>query len=207
MITSLTQPRPRQIYRRNLSIPEVWPLAIVVLVLFRCCLATTSLNQIEPAVELPTSSGSGCVPNNRHYTITINKDNKLFFNVEDEPYRSTIIEQVASLHSIRLTPLQQQELHRLPYLGMDVRRLPEYFSSSQTQRYALLKMGIPTAQLEEYLDATRRVYRECAGKPIFCFVRADKNTPFSAIRPIIRLLQQHNINRFNLRTSMPAETL
>jgi biopolymer transport protein ExbD len=84
---------------------------------------------------------------------------------------------------------------------MDVRRLPEYFSSSQTQRYSLLKTGIPTAQLEEYIDVTRRVYRECVGAPSYCFIRADKKTPFAAIRPIIQLLQQHNINRFNLKTT------
>lgn len=202
MTSILQHSRPHQIHRRNLSIPEVWPLAVVVLVFLRCCLATTSLKQTEPEVDLPITSGNSCLRDNRHYDVTISKDNRLFFNVEDEPYRTMVIEQVASLHGIRFSSLQRQELHRLPYLAMDVRRLPEYFSSSQAQRYALLKTGVPAGQLGEYIDATRRVFRECAGKPSFCFIRADKKTPFAAIRPIIHLLQQQNINRFNLRTTM-----
>jgi biopolymer transport protein ExbD len=201
MVSILRQPRPRQIHRRNLSVPEVWPLAVALLVVLCFCLSIGQIRHMEPNVDLPTSSGSGCFPEGRHYNITISIDNKLFFNVEDEPYRTMVVEQVASLYGLRFTPLQQQELHRLPYLGMDVRKLPEYFSSSQTQRYALLKMGIPTAQLEQYIDATRRVYRECAGTPSFCFIRADKKTSFAAIRPIIQLLQQQNISRFNLRTT------
>ncbi|HEX8427180.1 MAG TPA: hypothetical protein VF639_12870 [Hymenobacter sp.] len=166
------------------------------------CLSIGQIRHMEPDVDLPTSSGSGCFPYNRHYNITVSKDNRLFFNVEDEPYRTMVIEQVALLHGIRFTPSQRQELHRLPYVGIDVRRLPEYFSSSQTRRYTLLKTGIPTEQLGEYIDATRRVYRECAGVSSFCFIRADKKTPFAAIRPVIQLLQQHNINRFNLRTTI-----
>lgn len=157
---------------------------------------------MEPNVDLPTSSGSGCFPENWHYNITLSEDNRLFFDVEDEPFRTMVIEQVAALHGIRFTPLQHQELHRLPYIGIDVRRLPEYFSSSQTRRYALLKTGIPTEQLGEYIDVTRRVYIECAGQQSFCFIRADKNVSFPAVHSIIHLLQQHNINRFNLRTTM-----
>ncbi|WP_375434753.1 biopolymer transporter ExbD [uncultured Hymenobacter sp.] len=201
MVSILTQPRRRQIHRRNLSIPEVWPLAIVVVVLFRCCLAITPLKHMGPDVDLPTSSGITCLPDMRRYVITISKDNKLFFDVEDELYRTIVIEQVALLHSIRFTLPQQQELHRLPYLAIDMRRLPEYFSSSRTQRYALLETGIPAEQLEEYIDATRRVYLERAGLQSFCFIQADKKTPFANVRPIIQLLQKRNINRFYLRTT------
>ena len=201
MLPILTQPRPRQIHRRNLLLPEVWPLAVVLLVFFRFCLATCPIRPLEPVVDLPTSSGSGFIRDSKYYGITINKHHKLFFGIEEEPFRTAVIEQVAALHGVRLTPFQRQELQQMPYMGLDVCRLPEYLSTPRIQRYALLRTGIPTDQLAEYIDATRRIYMERAAKPSFCFLRADKKTSFAAIKPIMKLLQQHKINRFNIRTN------
>ncbi|MBO0360049.1 biopolymer transporter ExbD [Hymenobacter sp. BT186] len=201
MLPIFTQPRQRQIHRRSLLMPEVWPLSIALLVLLRFCLTTGQIKALEPSVDLPTSSGFICIPESEYYDITINKYHKLFFSIRDEPYRTAIIEQVAALHGVMFTSSQRQELRRMPYMGIDVRRLPEYFAASRAQRYTLLKTGIPASQLGEYIDATRSTYMKRAGKSSFCFLRADKKTSFAAVKPIMHLLQQRKIKHFNIRTN------
>ena len=199
--------RPR-LPRIAITLPDMGPLAGIVLALVAFHVPNSLFVEPEPRVEVPISSGSGCGLRNDVYTITIDKKSHFFFglSLDKRQYQTAIIERVAAAHGINLTTWQRGELQKFPYMGMDVQQLPSYFALPKAQRYALMKTGIPFGsnnnQLEEYIDAARCIYTTQKGMPIFCSIRADVHTPFAPLRKLINILQEQNINRFNLKTRM-----
>lgn len=211
-MTDLQLPRLRLLSRPRIDAPDMGPLAGVVFTLVAFFMSTSHFAPREPTVQIPTAHYAGCrmEPSGYAITITINQRNRVFFALDDPAYQALTIQAVAARHGIHFTTRQQQELQKLPYLGMDVRRLPEYFAASRLQRYAILKSGVPAKQLAEYVDAATELYCTQAEKPLFCHIRADERLPFAQFKRITNMLQQRNINRYQLNTyglARPAEML
>lgn len=203
MDTSLHLPCLRLYSRRNkIANPDMGPLAGVVFTLVSFFMATSYFAPREPIVQLPEDyyDGNCMMEPSSTFTITINKDNRIFFAIGNEYYQTGIIAAVAAKYSVRFTAQQPQELQKLPYIGMDVRRLPEYLAAPRMQQYSILKSGVPVDQLAEYIDATRGAYSAHERKPVFCHIRADKQIRFAKFKRITNVLQQRNINRFSLDT-------
>jgi biopolymer transport protein ExbD len=202
MAVGLSLKIPRKI--RRTSTTEVWPLSIAVLMVVCFYLMTGHIKQPEPLVELPTSSGV-CVPSLITYDITIDKDNRIYFSIEDKKIQAAVIQHVASQHTVRLNKQQFQELNKLPYIGMDVRLLPAALAMPRIKRYSL-QQGLPCTtsnnQLSELIGVARILYPTLTGRTISCAIRIDKRVPFAQVRTLIKILEHHNVTRFSIKTTM-----
>jgi biopolymer transport protein ExbD len=202
MVSSLLLRIPRKVRRTGTA--EAWPLSIVVIMLVCFHLMTGHVKQPEPLVTLPTSSGV-CVHSSTTYDITIDKDNRVYFSIEDRKIQSAVIHYVANQHAVQLNKQQFQELSQLPYIGMDVRLLPAVLAMPRIKRYSL-QQGLPCSssnnQLSELIGVTRTLYPALTDRAIYCTLRIDKRVPFAQVRTLIKTLKHHNVTRFNIKTYM-----
>jgi biopolymer transport protein ExbD len=173
-------------------------------------LSTSYFTSPEPYLQLPRSSVSVCIkiPEGISGIISIDKQKRLSFSF-DEPYQSEIIKRIAARHGVHFTSAQLVDLNKMPFLSLDVRRLPEYFLLSVNQRSKINMLGIPSElnndandQLAECIATALSIIDEAKAKTPIFIIRADASLESYEVQRVISLLQQHNVNRIILATNL-----
>ena len=126
---------------------------------------------------------------------------------------------------VACTPEQKKDLVAQSQIGIPVKSLPDYLSRSHEDQIALLKTtGIPTDSLQNredkmsefqlWVKAMKNGYKEwyndlsdaekteVSSAKLEINIKADKSTPYSAVKVVIAELQDINESRYKLVTQL-----
>jgi biopolymer transport protein ExbD len=179
-----------------------------VLLIFFVLTATVKPQETAP-IKMPFSLSEKTVPDANIMTVLIAEDSRIFFNIDNGPdtilkYRPKILSEMGRRYNIEFTP---QELRRFEKantsFGVPIQSMKAYLKAKNMEEKGELETGIPIDSTDNQLAMWILCTRAINPAAQTC-IKGDAEVDFPVVRKVLDILQDKNVNRFNLITSLQA---
>lgn len=185
--------------------PMVDTFAVILIFL----LLTSQMRSPEPAsVDMPFSISETPIPDFNSMTFLISNDNKVFFNIDNGSdttyqFRSKILEEMGKAYNIEFTEKELTLFEKYPSpIGLPIQNLKGFLNANSAERKSM-ETGIPVDSADNQL-AMWILYARQVNPIVKATIKGDSDTEFPAVQKVLSILQEKNVNRFNLVTSLEA---
>jgi biopolymer transport protein ExbD len=186
---------------------DMTPMVDLFSLLLTFFMLTATMKPSEPApVDTPASISEKPTPDKNIMTITIAKDNRVFFNVDNGPdtilhFRPKILELMGQRYSIVFTPqeLRYFEKNSVPF-GVNIRDFKAYLASKESEKLKFEK-GIPIDSTDNQL-ALWILFSRQVNPTAQSLIKGDNDVEYPTVKKVLDILQDKNVNRFSLITSL-----
>ena len=202
--------------KKSLSPPNIdmTPMVDTLCVVLTFLMLTAQMRQPEPVdVDTPFSISETPIPDFNQMTFLLSVDGHVFMNFDNGPdtllkYRPKVLEEMGNLYGIEFTEEELRTFERFPSsLGIPMQNMQEFLRYSGNNVYRDdLQVGIPIDSADNQLSMWILCARQ-VNPNIRASIRGDANTNFSFVETILDILQDRNVNRFNLITSLATATI
>lgn len=159
-------------------------------------------------VDTPSSISEIKLPESNVITLTIDNKKRVFFGVDDTKTKIQALQKVSAKYGVNFTAEQAKEFGNLPNFGLPINQLASYLNVEREERKQLnaQQPGIPidslNNQLIDWVIEARKANQALFKKPTYIAIKGDGNADVSTVQTVIKLLQERDINRFNLITDL-----
>ena len=189
---------------------DMTPMVDLAFLLVTFFMLTTKFAPEETVVvDTPSSVSELKLPESNVITLTIDKKkNRVFFGVDDTKTKIQALQNVAAKYGVSFTAAQAKEFGNLPNFGLPINQLGSYLNVDKEARKELnaQQPGIPmyslNNQLIDWVLEARKANQAIFKKPTYIAIKGDGNADVPTVQAVIKLLQERDINRFNLITDL-----
>ncbi len=183
------------------------PMVDLFSLLLTFFMLTATMKPSEPApVDTPASISEKATPDKNIMTITIAKDSRVFFNVDNGPdtilhFRPKVLEEMGKRYNIVFTPqeLRTFEKNTVPF-GVNIKEFKSYLSAKDNER-AKFEKGIPIDSTDNQL-ALWILFSRQVNPSAQTLIKGDNDVEYPVVKKVLDILQDKNVNRFSLITSL-----
>ena len=192
---------------------DMTPMVDLFAVILIFLMLTTTFRASEPApVDTPYSISEKPTPDFDIMTLVLSADDRVFFNVDNGPdtllsFRSKILAAMGERYEIEFTPEELTLFEKFPSsIGVPIQDMKEFLATSDAKEKLQLQTGIPMDSLDNQLDLWILFARQINPNVKAC-IKGDAKTGFPSVKRVLDILQDKNVNRFNLITSLEAASV
>jgi len=171
---------------------------------------TTTMRQPEPAnVDTPFSISETPLPDFNTMTFLLSTDGKVFMNFDNGPdtllkYRPKILVEMGKRYGIEFTEAELRNFEKQKSsLGVPIMQMKEFLNAKDNNVRTRLQTGIPIDSADNQLSYWI-LYARQVNPNIKASIKGDSKTGFEIVEKVLDILQEKNVNRFNLITSLEA---
>jgi biopolymer transport protein ExbD len=171
---------------------------------------TTTLRQQEPApVDTPYSISEKPTPDFNTMTVLLSIDNRVFLNFDNGPdtllkYRPKILAEMGRRYNIEFTAAELRQFEKYPSsMGVPILKMKEFLAAKDNKEKSAFQTGIPIDSTDNQLALWILFTRQVNPNVQAC-IKGDAKTGFPIVKKVLAILQDKNVNRFNLITSLEA---
>ena len=207
---------------------DVWidmtPMSDVMVLLLTFFMLSVNFTKNEVVkVITPGSTTKAKVSSSAVLDITIDPEGRVLMSTDKVVTLEKALDQMLKDRETSLTADQKKEIVNFNQSGIPVRSLPDFLSKSHEDQVKLMKTtGIPTDSLQNredkmsefqlWVKAMKNGYKEwyndlsdaekteISATKLEINIKADKDTPYSAVKLVIAELQDINESRYKLVT-------
>ena len=185
---------------------DMTPMVDLFFLLLTFFMLTTSFRPQEAVqVDTPKSISEKLSPDRNVLTISISKDNRVFFNIDNgkdstQHIRKRILQAVGNYYGIKFPDKQLAKFEQLSSFGMPVADMSAWINAESTQRDKM-QIGIPMDSLKNQLTIWVRMSREL-NPAIEAAVKGDAGADYTTAKKVFDVLVANNLMRFNLTTTL-----
>ena len=181
-----------------------------LLLVFFILTATFRPEEAAP-IDTPASTSPTPIPDSHLVTIMVSKDDKVFFNVDNgtdstERIRAKVLQAIGSNYQIKFTPKEIKKFEGLSSFGVPASKLKDYLNAPDSKSREAMQEGIPIDSLDNQLMMWIRFARTYNNELEFA-IKGDGDANYPVIKKVIAVLQENNVNKFNLTTDLKAVEL
>ena len=189
---------------------DMTPMVDLFSVVLTFLMLTATMRQPEPApVDTPSSISEKPVPDYNMMTLLISKDDKVFLNVDNGPdtllkYRQKILVEMGKQYNVEFTPVELREFEKNPSsIGVPMLKMKEFLDTKDAGAKKVFQTGIPLDSLDNQL-ASWVLYCRQVNPNVNACIKGDALTGFPIVKKVLNILQDKNVNRFDLITNLEA---
>jgi len=165
--------------------------------------------QEDVVVDTPASVSEIRLPESHVMVISIDKDKRVFFGLDDAKVKEDLLTNVGAKYGVSFTADQVKKFSGLASFGVPVQQLPGLLNQSAEERKQVNQPGIPidsvNNQLIEWVTASQRAEYKAFNKPAYIAIRGDGAADVPTVKKVIKILQDKDINSFNLITDLEGK--
>jgi len=172
-------------------------------------LTATFRPQEAAPVDTPFSVSEKPMMDANVMTVIIAKDNRIFFNVDNGPdtilkFRPKILTEMGKRYNIEFTENELRKFEKSgTSVGVPIQQMKSYLDARDASAKAVFETGIPIDssdnQLALWILFTRQV-----NPAVQTMIKGDADVEFPVVKKVLDILQDKNVNRFNLITNLEA---
>ena len=192
---------------------DMTPMVDTLCVVLTFLMLTAQMRQPEPVnVETPFSISEKPIPDFNTMIFLLSSDGQVFMNFDNGPdtllkYRPKILVEMGNLYGLEFTEEQQREFEKFPSsIGVPIQYMQQFLDVQEPNVRKSLQVGIPIDSADNQLSMWILCARQ-VNPNIQAAIRGDMETHFSFVEQILDILQDRNVNRFNLITSLASATI
>ncbi len=185
------------------------PMVDLAFLLVTFFMLTTKFAPEETVVvDTPSSISEIKLPESNVITLTIDNKKRVFFGVDDTKTKIQALQKVSAKYGVNFTAEQAKEFGNLPNFGLPISQLGSYLNVEREERKQLnaQQPGVPidslNNQLIDWVIEARKANQALFKKPTYIAIKGDGNADVPTVQAVIKLLQERDINRFNLITDL-----
>jgi len=189
---------------------DMTPMVDTFCVILTFLLLTAQMRQTEPAnVDTPFSISEKPTPDFNMMTFLLSPDGKVFMNFDNggdtlTKFRPKILVEIGKQYGIEFTEAQQREFEKYPSsIGVPMEKMKDFLDAKSIKDRNPLQTGIPIDSADNQL-AYWILYARKINPNIQACIKGDSKTNFVTVEKVLDILQEKNVNRFNLITSLEA---
>jgi biopolymer transport protein ExbD len=186
------------------------PMVDTFAVILTFLMLTTTMRQPEPAtVVTPFSISEKPTPDFNTMTFLLSTDDKVYINFDNGPdtllkYRPKILAEMGKSYGITFTDKELREFEKYPSsIGVPIQKMKEFLDTKNPQERKVFQTGIPIDSTDNQL-ANWILYARKVNPNIQASLNGDAKTAFPIVQKVLDILQDKNVNRFNLITTLEA---
>ncbi len=163
----------------------------------------TKFKPEEPVeVKFPSSVSADKVPEMDAFMVTIDKDGRVFVQMDDPKARESIANNLNETRQLGLTPANIKAFTNAPSMGVPFAGMKQLLSMDPEQQKNVKQPGIPVpdstgGELYFWVRDAKSTY---AGKKITWLIKADNETKFPVVKNVLEAFKRNDINKFQLVT-------
>ncbi len=186
--------------RKSTSI-DMTAMCDVAFLLLSFFILTTKFKPSEAiAVTIPKSVAAKVAPNKDFVQVIIDKDGKVFLEIEDESIKETLGN---ALNSTKNLGLDTRAFKKALFYGASFAGLKSFLDLPEDQRKGNLLPGIPVQdtahnELTEWMTQVLSAYQ---GKKPFFLVKGDNLAKFPAFKAVVTAFKKNDILKFQMVTA------
>ncbi len=164
----------------------------------------TKFKPVEPVeVTTPSSVSADKVPEVDAFLVTIDKDGRVFVQMDDPSARQSIANNLNETRQLGLSAANIKAFTNAPSLGVPFSGMKELLSMDPEEAKNVRQPGIPVpdstgGELYYWIRDAKSTY---AGKKISWLIKADNETKFPVVKNVLEAFMRNDINKFQLVTS------
>jgi biopolymer transport protein ExbD len=171
-------------------------------------LTATFRAQDVVTVDTPSSISNKVTPERHIITIMVSKDNLVFFNVDNgidtsEHLRGKILQAVGQQYQIKFTPAEIKKFEGMNAFGLPMDKMRAWIDEKDSKTRDAMHTGMPIDSTDNQLMMWVRMSR-LYNAEMEVAIKGDAAADYTTIKKVIDVLQENNVNKFNLTTNLES---
>ncbi|MCX8106704.1 MAG: biopolymer transporter ExbD [Ignavibacterium album] len=192
---------------RKSTMIDMTAMTDVAFLLLTFFMLTTQFKPDESViVDTPSSISEIKLPDTDIMNITITKDGKVFFSIDNKNYtRERLLAKISERHpELNFTQQEQKAFVLTGSIGVPLSQLKGYLDLDEIERKSYSQPGIPIDSANNEL-ADWIILGRLSNPGVRITINGDQECPWPVVKKVMNTLQDKNVNKFNLITDLEAD--
>jgi len=192
---------------RKSTLIDMTAMCDVAFLLLTFFMLTTQFKSDESViVDTPSSISEIKLPDTDILNISITKEGKVFFSLDNKNFsREKLLQRMSEKYPVlQFTADEEKAFVLTGSVGVPINQLKGYLDLEETERKMYPQPGIPIDSTNNELGIWIMQGR-LSNPNVRITVKGDQFCPWPVVKQVINTLQDKNVNKFNLITDLEAD--